>query len=80
MTITWTMVIGFSAAFAITTGSWNHSYAALRETKECVISIPTVDEYVDRNTVGGNRAKFEDTKFKYIQFATDLLARINKLD
>jgi len=41
MTITWTMVIGFSAAFAITTGPWNHSYAALLETKECVISIPT---------------------------------------
>lgn len=43
MTITWTMAIGFSAAFAITTGPWNHSYAALRETGECVISIPTVD-------------------------------------
>ncbi len=43
MTITWTMVLGFSARFAITTGPWNHSYAALRETRECVISIPTVD-------------------------------------
>lgn len=43
MTITWTMVLDFSAAFAITTGPWNYSYAALRETKECVISIPTVD-------------------------------------
>lgn len=43
MTITWTMVMGFSAEFAITTGPWNHSYAALRETKECVLSIPTVD-------------------------------------
>ena len=35
MTITWTMVIGFSAPFAITTEPWNHSYAALLETKEC---------------------------------------------
>lgn len=43
MTITWTMVMGFSADFAITTGPWNHSYAALRDTKECVLSIPTVD-------------------------------------
>ncbi|MAB01117.1 MAG: flavin reductase [Stappia sp.] len=43
MTITWTMVMGFSANFAITTGAWNHSYAALRSTRECVISIPTVD-------------------------------------
>jgi flavin reductase (DIM6/NTAB) family NADH-FMN oxidoreductase RutF len=43
MTISWTMVLDFSAAFAITTGPWNHSYAALQETRECVIAIPTVD-------------------------------------
>ena len=43
MTISWTMVLDFSASFAITTGPWNHSYAALTKTKECVIAIPTVD-------------------------------------
>lgn len=43
MTISWTMVIDFSPRFAITTGAWNHSYAALRKTGECVIAIPTVD-------------------------------------
>lgn len=43
MTITWTMVLDFSASFAITTGPWNHSYAALEETRECVIAVPTVD-------------------------------------
>jgi flavin reductase (DIM6/NTAB) family NADH-FMN oxidoreductase RutF len=43
MTITWTMVLDFSPKFAITTGPWNHSYAALRDTRECVLSIPTVD-------------------------------------
>ncbi len=43
MTISWTMVLGFAAEFAITTGPWNYSYAALQESKECVISIPTVD-------------------------------------
>lgn len=43
MTITWTMVLGFSAEFAITTGPWNHSFAALRDTRECVLAIPTVD-------------------------------------
>jgi len=43
MTISWTMVLDFSARFAITTGSWNYSYAALQESRECVISIPTVD-------------------------------------
>lgn len=43
MTITWTMVLDFSASFALTTGPWNYSYAALKESKECVISLPTVD-------------------------------------
>ena len=43
MTISWTMVLDFTPVFAITTGEWNYSFAALRETKECVISIPTVD-------------------------------------
>ncbi|MCB5424511.1 flavin reductase family protein [Altererythrobacter sp. CC-YST694] len=43
MTITWTMVMDFSPRFAITTGPWNHSWAALRDTGECVLAIPTAD-------------------------------------
>ncbi len=43
MTISWSMVMDFTPVFAITTGEWNYSYAALRKTRECVISIPTVD-------------------------------------
>lgn len=43
MTISWTMVVDFTPIFAITTGPWNYSFTALRKTKECVISIPTVD-------------------------------------
>ncbi len=36
-------MVDFTPIFAITTGPWNYSFAALRKTKECVISIPTVD-------------------------------------
>lgn len=43
MTISWTMVVDFTPVFAMTTGPWNHSFAALQQTRECVISIPTVD-------------------------------------
>jgi len=43
MTISWTMVMDFTPVFAITTGEWNHSFAALRKTRECVIAIPPVD-------------------------------------
>ncbi len=43
MTISWTMVMDFSPRFAITTGAWNYSYSALRDSRECVIAIPAVD-------------------------------------
>lgn len=43
VTISWTMVVDFSPQFAMTTGSWNHSFDALRKTKACVIAIPTID-------------------------------------
>ena len=43
MTISWTMVMDFKPVLAITTGEWNHSFAALRKHRECVIAIPTVD-------------------------------------
>jgi len=43
MTISWTMVVDFTPLFAMTTGPWNYSYAALRKSRECIISIPTVD-------------------------------------
>lgn len=43
MTISWSMVMDFTPIFGITTGPWNHSYIALRKSRECVIAIPTVD-------------------------------------
>lgn len=43
MTISWTMVVDFIPRFAITTGSWNYSYAALKKSRECVLAIPTID-------------------------------------
>lgn len=68
MTISWTMVLDFTAVFAITTGEWNHSFVALRKNKECVIAIPTVemlDTVVGIGTCSGadtdKFAKFELT-------------------
>jgi flavin reductase (DIM6/NTAB) family NADH-FMN oxidoreductase RutF len=43
MTISWTMVNDFRPVIAMTTGPWNHSFAALKASKECVVAIPTVD-------------------------------------
>jgi flavin reductase (DIM6/NTAB) family NADH-FMN oxidoreductase RutF len=45
MTISWTMVLDFTPVFAMTTGEWNYSFAALRNNRECVIAIPAVDMF-----------------------------------
>lgn len=63
MTITWTMVLDFSPTFAIKTGPWNYSYAALSSSKECVLAIPTID-LIDKvigigTQTGQNMDKFE---------------------
>lgn len=63
MTISWTMVVDFTPLFAMTTGPWNHSYAALRKSRECVIAIPTVD-LIDRVVGIGTCSGADTDKFK----------------
>jgi flavin reductase (DIM6/NTAB) family NADH-FMN oxidoreductase RutF len=43
MTMSWHMVMDFTPQIGCIIGSWDYSFRALRETKECVLSIPTVD-------------------------------------
>ena len=62
MTISWTMVLSFEPALAITTGAWNPSFAALRKSKECVIAIPTVD-LLDRVVEIGTCSGADTSKF-----------------
>jgi flavin reductase (DIM6/NTAB) family NADH-FMN oxidoreductase RutF len=62
MTISWTMVMDFTPVFAITTGAWNHSFAALRKTRECVIAIPTV-ELLDKVVGIGTCSGVDTDKF-----------------
>jgi flavin reductase (DIM6/NTAB) family NADH-FMN oxidoreductase RutF len=73
MTISWTMVLDFTPMFAITTGAWNYSFAALRKTKECVISIPTVDlldKVVGIGTCSGaDTDKFDEFKLTPVKGA-----------
>ena len=80
MTISWTMVMDFTPIFAITTGAWNHSYTALRKTRECVIAIPTVDiidQVVGVGTCSGaDTDKFEKfgltaVKGKHVKYKRD---------
>ena len=66
MTVSWTMVLDFTPRFAIATGAWNYSYAALRKSRECVIAVPTVD-LLDR-VVGVGTCSGADTD-KFARFA-----------
>jgi flavin reductase (DIM6/NTAB) family NADH-FMN oxidoreductase RutF len=57
MAISWTMVLDFTPVFAITTGEWNHSFAALRKNRECkvidivkrhnIVVLEAVAAYID---------------------------------
>ncbi|KZT27268.1 hypothetical protein NEOLEDRAFT_167754 [Neolentinus lepideus HHB14362 ss-1] len=65
MTIGFHMVIQHEdpPLFGVVIGPWDHSYAALKKTKECVIAVPTVDlmeKVVDiGNCSGEDVDKFE---------------------
>ncbi len=71
MTISWTMVLDFTPVFALTTGEWNYSFAALRKNRECVIAIPTVDmldKVVGMGTCSGRDTdKFSKFKLTPVQ-------------
>lgn len=63
MVSSWTMVLEFEPRIGLMTGPWNFSYEALRKTKECVISIPTID-IIDKVLKVGNSSGAEvDDKF-----------------
>lgn len=76
MTISWTMCVDFTPVFAMTTGPWNHSFTALRRTRECVIAIPAVD-MLDR-VVGIGTCSGADTD-KFAKFRlTPMAGRVVK--
>lgn len=76
MTITWTMVLGFDARFAITTGSWNYSWEAIEKTRECVLAIPPAD-MLD-TVVGIGLCSGRDTdKFKKFGLARRKADKVN---
>lgn len=67
MTISWTMVVDFTPMFAMTTGEWNYSFAALRKRRECVIAIPTVD-LIDKVVGVGTCSGSDTDKFEKFGF------------
>lgn len=70
MTISWTMVLDFTPVFAIATGAWNHSFKALRKTRQCVIAIPTVD-LLDQVVGVGTCSGIDTDKFAKFGLTTE---------
>lgn len=70
MTISWSMVMDFTPVFAITTGEWNHSFAALQKHRECVIAIPTVD-LLDKVVGIGTCTGIDTDKFAKFQLTPE---------
>jgi len=63
MTFSWHMVLDFTGRFACVIGPWDYTYEALVKTKECVVSVPTVElikKVVNIGSCSGN----EIDKFK----------------
>jgi len=63
MTMSWHMVVDFTPLIGCIISSWDYSYTALCETKECVLAIPTVD-LANKVVDIGNCSGREVDKFK----------------
>ena len=64
MTVSWTMAIDFNGHIALTTGPWNHSFAALLRTKQCVVCVPSAS--LAKTVVGiGTVSGAQVDKFKH---------------
>jgi flavin reductase (DIM6/NTAB) family NADH-FMN oxidoreductase RutF len=63
MTMSWHMDIDFDPLIACVVSSGDYSFEALRKTKECVISVPTVD-LINRVVDIGNCSGRDTDKFK----------------
>lgn len=65
MTISWTMVNDFLRLPLRSPPPWNHSFAALRKTKECVIAIPAVDMLIRSSGSGRVPARIRTSLKKF---------------
>lgn len=63
MTMTWHMVVDFTPRIACIIGPWDFTYTALKQTRECVIAIPTV-EMADTVVEIGNCSGRDVDKFE----------------
>ena len=80
MTMGWHTVLEFSPSLiGCMISSGNHSHDLIRQAKECVINVPTVD--IARTVVGiGNCSGASVDKFKKFKVTVEDLKSFNKLE
>ncbi len=77
MTMSWHMMVDFEPPIvAIVMGSGDYSFSILKETKECVINIPTV-ELVEKAVGVGNCTGAKVDKFKKFQLTQEPATLVN---
>jgi flavin reductase (DIM6/NTAB) family NADH-FMN oxidoreductase RutF len=67
MTNGFNMPVVHGGALALVLGPWDHSYAALRRTRECVVAIPAAD-LAERVVDVGNTSGAEIDKWEHFGF------------
>ena len=77
MTMTWQMMIDFEPPiFACVISNQNYTFGILKETKECVINIPTV-ELAERAVKVGNISGSKVDKFKKFHLLQEPASKVN---
>jgi len=77
MTMSWYTMIDFNPPLlACVIDEHSHSFSLLKETKECVINIPTVD-LVDAVVGVGNTSGVKVDKFKKFHLTPELATKVN---
>ena len=69
MTVSWHTLLDFTPVIVCSVGSYDYSYKALKENRECVISIPAVD-LMEKTVRIGNCSGQDVDKFSEFQLST----------
>lgn len=69
MTVSWHMLLDFTPIIACSIGSYDYSYEALVENRECVISIPAID-LMEKTIRIGNCSGQDVDKFSVFELST----------
>ncbi len=76
MTLGWHLILEFSPSLVgCMISSGNHSFDLIRESRECVLNLPTLD-MIDTVVAVGNRSGRDHDKFEELNLKTETARRV----